>query len=119
MPFLIGIALLLYIPYINLSGKLSVCIVDFLVEYKDGSLALVEVKPKFKLEYKDQLLKIYVSFHWAQLNNIPYHLITEDDLYKSVTTKFSEVIQKATIVADEVQQRYSLNPLVIAGEKQK
>lgn len=107
------------IPYVNLSGKVSVCIVDFLVEYKDGSLALVEIKPKFKLKYRDQLLKIYVSFHWAKLNNIPYHLITEDDLYKSVTTKFSEVIQEATIVAEEVQQRYSLSPLVIVGEKQK
>lgn len=70
------------IPYVsNLkTGRLRNYFPDFYVEYIDGSLQLVEIKPKRKLANNTVQKKINAAVLWSQAHGATFQVITEVDL---------------------------------------
>lgn len=98
--------------YTDSKGDAHSHVPDYLLTLSSGRKILVEVKPSTFLIYdEDTIRKCMAAMLWAITNGISYSIIAEKDL-DSVTTMFSEVIQKATVTTREgFEQRYSLSNL--------
>ena len=70
----------LKIPYINTNGKNKLHNPDFLIENKDGTLYIEEVKGYIN---ENTLLKIRAAKDWCDKNNLKYRIIGEKEILDS------------------------------------
>jgi len=107
-----------YIPYVN-RRCIKVYTPDLLVTLDDGKKILIEIKPNAFVNSFDVQKKIDAGIAWTEDNDITFCIWTEDILHNSssTTTSLQEIV-KAT-VAYSRSKRYSLNPVVTQGKRQK
>lgn len=72
----------LKIPYLSnkKSGKIRNYIPDFIITYFDGTVLIVEIKPKRFLEKLQIKKKLIAAKEYAEKNKIQFKVLTEDDL---------------------------------------
>lgn len=72
----------LKIPYLSnkKSGKIRNYIPDFIITYIDGTVLIVEIKPKRFLEKLQIKKKLIAAKEYAEKNKIQFKVLTEDDL---------------------------------------
>jgi len=72
----------LKIPYLSnkKSGKIRNYIPDFIITYVDGTILIVEIKPKRFLEKLQIKKKLIAAKEYAEKNKIQFKVLTEDDL---------------------------------------
>lgn len=66
----------LRIPYRNDIGKVSYYLPDFLVEFKDGSKEIREIKGAHLLKAKDTAKKIDSAREWCRVRGMSYKVIS-------------------------------------------
>lgn len=72
----------LKIPYLSnkKSGKIRNYIPDFIITYIDGTVLIIEIKPKRFLEKLQIKKKLIAAKEYAEKNKIQFKVLTEDDL---------------------------------------
>ncbi len=108
-----------YIPYVDSQGVSRIYMPDWLVVLEDGEQLMIEVKPNYKRNWEDTLLKEQAGIEWCKKNNASYCMWTEDILFNNSSTTMSlQAIVEATATYLH-GKRYSLSPVEIQGGEQK
>lgn len=85
------------IPYVDSEGEKKTYIPDLMILYADGSVRVVEIKPKAMLrdvnvQRKAAACRTYIRNHYKD-KDISYKFITEVDLFKT-NKEYTEFIEK-------------------------
>lgn len=62
------------------TGRMRKYTPDFKVEYKDGHIEIIEVKPVSRLKNVKVVKKIAAARNWCHINNVQFKIITEVEL---------------------------------------
>ena len=92
------------IPYIDLRTKSKrIYIPDVMVEYKNGTKTLIEIKPKNKLKANDVRSKAIGAREYLadKMPNIEYRFVTEEEIFNSP----SDYVKLLGVIDPEKQQK--------------
>ena len=64
----------------NYKNKNRTYLPDFKVEYTDGRIEIIEIKPRYQLEWEEVKEKKSAAEKYCQENNMTYRILTENEL---------------------------------------
>lgn len=107
------------VPY-EFLGVVHSYLIDYEITLNNGCVCLVEVKCDYELTLPQTQAKISAGRSFASENGFMFQVWTKKICFdfNSVTTMLKKAISSAT-ATDQNGRRYSLNPRVTVGRKQK
>lgn len=77
------------IQYLNpKDNEFHAYVPDFLIEYSDGTLELAEIKPEYKFEFIETIVKMKAGIEFCNSNFINYKMYTENNYDFSGSKKY-------------------------------